>query len=140
MQSAALDSARAPIIAAQRSTPSLRGDKFTKNGWSEAFDTLRQKAWVKHGGNGAMGANRTSYSIPNEVGARVSKLYKMLTGKKGHHDVKLTPEEMRRITLWIDCNSNFYGAYLETEKQAKGEIVKPKFDLPPWVDFEELVR
>ena len=40
----------------------------------------------------------------------------------------------------MDCNSNFYGAYKETEKQARGEIVKPQFGLPPWVEFEKLVR
>ena len=51
------------------------------------------------------------------------KLYKML--KKGHHDVKLTDEEMYRITLWLDCNTNFYGAYRDTDKQAKGEVVMP---------------
>ena len=46
--------------------------------------------------------------------------------KKGHHDVKLTDEEMYRITLWLDCNTNFYGAYRDTDKQAKGEVVMPK--------------
>ncbi len=81
-----------------------------------------------------------SYSIPNKVGARVSRLYKHLTKEGGHHDLELTSEEMRRITLWIDCNSNFYGAYLETEKQAKGELVMPKFGLPPWYDVTKLVR
>jgi len=124
-----------------KKAPSLRGDKFTKKeGWSEAFNTLRGKAWRKHGGNGAIVVNRGSYSVPGKVGARESKLYKHLTKKGGHHDLKLTPEEMRRITLWLDCNSNFYGAYLETEKQAKGEIVKPQFGLPPWIDFRELAR
>jgi hypothetical protein len=124
-----------------KKAPSLQGDKFTKKeGWSEAFNTLRGMAWRKHGGNGAIGTNRGSYSVPGKVGARESKLYKHLTKKGGHHDLELTPEEMRRITLWLDCNSNFYGAYFETEKQAKGEIVKPKFGLPPWIDFEKLVK
>ena len=36
--------------------------------------------------------------------------------KKGHNDVKLTEIEMRRIMLWLDCNSNFFGSYKETEK------------------------
>ena len=29
-------------------------------------------------------------------------------------------EDLRRITLWLDCNSTFYGAYHDTEKQARG--------------------
>ena len=124
-----------------KKAPSLRGDEFSgKHGWSEAFNTLQRMAWRKHGGNGVIIQNQGSYSVPGKVGARESKLYKHLTKKGGHHDLELTPEEMRRITLWLDCNSNFYGAYLETEKQARGEIVKPQFGLPPWIEFEKLVR
>ena len=44
------------------------------------------------------------------------------------------------ITLWIDCNTNFYGAYKSTEEQARGELIKPEFGLPPWIPFEKLVR
>jgi hypothetical protein len=62
-------------------------------------------------------------TTPGKFGARASKLYQMLS--KGHHDVKLTDEELKRITLWLDCNSNFYGAYHDLEKQAKGEVVMP---------------
>ena len=124
----------------EKKAPGLRGDVFTKNGWSEAFNTLHKYAWGKHGGNGAIRRNGLSYSIPGKVCANASKLYAHLTKEGGHHKLELSPEEMRRITLWIDCNSNFYGAYLETDKQARGEIVKPKIGLPPWIDFDELVR
>lgn len=62
-------------------------------------------------------------TIPGQFGAGASKLYQMLT--KGHHDVKLTPEELKKIILWLDCNSNFYGAYHDLEKQVKGEVVLP---------------
>jgi len=118
--------------------PSLSGTTFGKFGWSEAFHTLQRLAWGRSGGNGALSRNGRSYSIPGQEGARVSKLYQMLA--KGHHDVVLTPEEMRRITLWLDCNSNFYGAYFETEQQARGEVVKPKLGLPPGADFATLIR
>jgi len=118
--------------------PSLRGDLFVKGtGWSEAFETLRKYGWGMSGGNG-IALREPQYSTPGKVGARVSKLYAMLS--KGHHDVKLTPEEMRRITLWLDCNSNFYGAYRETEKQARGEIVIPLVGTPPWYPVEKLLR
>ena len=39
---------------------------------------------------------------------------------KGHHDVRLTKEELHRITLWLDCNSDFFGAYEDTEAQSGG--------------------
>jgi hypothetical protein len=103
--------------------PDLSGEP-ARHGWSKSFHSLGDFAWAKHGGNGALKRkNGTSRSIPNEVGARASSLYKML--KKGHHKVELTDEEMRRITLWLDTNSNFYGAYLETKKQSQGEEVMP---------------
>ncbi len=62
-------------------------------------------------------------TTPGEFGARASKLYELLS--KGHYDVKLTPEELKRIILWLDCNSNFYGAHHDLEEQAAGEVVLP---------------
>jgi cytochrome c553 len=119
---------------------SLRGDLFAKHGWSEAFTTLGQYAWGKSGGNGAIHKkNKRSYSIPGQEGFRVSGLYKILVDKD-HHGVKLTKEELRRISAWVDCNSNFYGAYYDKEKQAAGEIVKPLIGLPRLVPFEKLKR
>jgi hypothetical protein len=47
---------------------------------------------------------------------------------KGHHGVKLTPEEMHRISLWLDCNSDFFGAFENTKDQADGKVVKPKLE------------
>jgi len=45
--------------------------------------------------------------------------------------VDLTKEELRRVTLWLDCNSNEIGAYRDAEAQRRGEIVWPVFDLDP---------
>ena len=118
--------------------PSLSGSRFGAYGWSEAFHALQRLAWGKSGGNGALNRNGRSYSVPGDDCARVSKLYLMLAN--GHHDVELTPNEMRRITLWLDCNSNFYGAYFQTEQQARGAVVEPKLGLPLGTDFSSLVR
>ena len=85
------------------------------------------------GGND-LAATERQYSLPGQDGARVSRLYRMLAA--GHHDLKLASEEMRRLTLWLDCNSSFYGAYTEPEKQARGEIVRPKWGLPKGMSFE----
>jgi hypothetical protein len=117
--------------------PSLHGDRFARNGWSESFQSLRKFAWGMSGGNGTALSER-QYSIPGKDGARVSKLYRLLAN--GHHNVELPPAELRRITLWLDCNSNFYGAYHDSAQQARGEIVKPKEGLPKWLPFEKLMR
>ena len=43
----------------------------------------------------------------------------------GHYDVKLPEQELHRITLWLDCNSDFFGSYEKTEAQARDEVVRP---------------
>jgi hypothetical protein len=45
-----------------------------------------------------------------------------------HHGVKLSEEDFHRLTLWLDCNSEFYGSYENTVAQAKGQIVWPTLD------------
>jgi hypothetical protein len=101
----------------------LRGDQFVGNGWSRAFESLRKYGWARHGGNGSIKRNHGSRSRPGKDGARGSRLYPLLL--KGHGKTHLSPEEMRRITLWLDCNSNFYGAYHDLDKQARGEAIMP---------------
>ncbi len=67
-------------------------------------------------------------TIPGKFGARVSKLYKLL--KDGHYDVKLSDEEMHRISVWLDSCSIFYGVY-EKEgglAQLQGKIVYPTLE------------
>jgi hypothetical protein len=110
---------------AKKKAPNLSGKQFGRGGWSKAFETLHKYGWGKSGGNGALFKNGNSRSVPGKIGAKASKLLAHLTNPKRHHDLKLTPEELYRFTLWIDCNTNFYGAYLETAKQARGELVMP---------------
>jgi hypothetical protein len=67
-------------------------------------------------------------STPGQFGARASNLYAHL--QKGHHDVKLTPQEMRRLTLWLDSASVFYGVY-EPEGQKlelRGQAARPTLE------------
>ena len=65
-------------------------------------------------------------TVPGQFGARASKLYALI--KKGHHDLKLTSEELHRITLWLDSNSLFYGTYHDLEAQRKGQRVMPTLE------------
>lgn len=68
----------------------------------------------------------TPRTIPGQFGAMASKLHQMLV--KGHNKVQLSPGEMRSITLWLDCNSDFFGAYDDIPAQARGEIVRPRLE------------
>jgi hypothetical protein len=92
-------------------------------GWSAAYHTLGAHAWAKHGGNGWLAKNGTSYSLPGQVGTRAAALVRQL--EHGHHEVTLDPEDWHRLTLWLDLNSNFYGVYHEPAAQARGERIEP---------------
>jgi hypothetical protein len=72
------------------------------------------------GSSSSSGPSRTS---PGQFGARASKLLEYLG--QSHHGVKLSAEDFHRIVLWLDCNSDFHGAYEKPEAQARGELVEP---------------
>ncbi|MBL7154533.1 MAG: hypothetical protein ISS79_12530 [Phycisphaerae bacterium] len=79
------------------------------------------------------GATRNKYdpwttprTTPGEFGARGSKLYGILAAE--HYGVELSKADFHRITLWLDCNSDFFGAYEDTKAQARGEVVRPALE------------
>ena len=45
---------------------------------------------------------------------------------RGHHDVKLPPEDFHRLTLWLDSASMFSGVFEKKpgEAQVRGEVVR----------------
>ena len=49
---------------------------------------------------------------PLEFHADTSRLIQLI--KKGHHNVKLSKEEMDRFVMWIDLNVPFHGTWTET--------------------------
>jgi len=65
-------------------------------------------------------------SKPGQIGARKSRLYQMLL--KGHHNLKLSKEDLHRLTLWMDCNSDFYGSYEQLVEQKDGKVVWPTLE------------
>lgn len=101
--------------------PSLAGTPDEKP-WTPAYRNLKPYAFYYDGG----GAFTESKTYPGKFGARSSKLFAQLT--RGHHDVKLSSEDMRRLTLWLDCNSDFYGTYERTDAQRRGEVVQPQME------------
>lgn len=107
----------------EKDAPKLSGTTFGDWGWSESYHALSRFVWARQGGNGSLKTEGRSYSVPGEVGARVSSLLRLL--EAGHYGVELPPEALYRITLWMDCNSVFYGAYDRLEEQARGMRVAP---------------
>ncbi len=63
------------------------------------------------------GRNQIEVTPPGgQYGARGSRLIRLL--RAGHYDVQLSPQELRQIAAWIDCNAIFYGSY-RPEQQAQ---------------------
>ncbi len=72
-----------------------------------------------------------SRTIPGVFGARATKVGQAL--RKSIHQDSVPAEDLRRITLWLDCNSMDYGVYTDEgrDKQRNGEIVWPLLDVDP---------
>jgi hypothetical protein len=65
-------------------------------------------------------------TIAGQFGARAAKLLEYLDER--HYGVQLSDEELRRLIVWLDANSEFYGAYEATDAQSRGEIVYPSLE------------
>ncbi|MEE8451317.1 MAG: hypothetical protein V3R99_05355, partial [Thermoguttaceae bacterium] len=94
--------------------------------FTESYNNLAGKyGFYFHVSNGAInrGVHGGSRTIPGKFGAHASALLKYLD--ESHYDVKLSPEEYHRITLWLDCNSEFLGSYENEAAQVRGEVVQP---------------
>ena len=89
--------------------------------WLPSYRNLKPYAFYYSNGDFV-----ESKTYPGKFGALASKLYQQL--EKGHQNVKLSTDEMHRIALWLDCNSDFYGTYEKIEEQRRGEIIYPLMD------------
>jgi hypothetical protein len=49
---------------------------------------------------------------------------------KTHAD-RITPEEFRRVIVWLDCNSPLYGTYFDLPAQAEGKVVWHPLEVDP---------
>ncbi len=99
-------------------------------GWSPSYRSLAEHyGFYFNVFNGSfndpapMGGSRT---LPGQFGAIASPLFKML--EKGHKGIVLPEDDFHRLTLWLDCNSDFYGSYENIEAQSRGEIVLPTLE------------
>jgi hypothetical protein len=103
-----------------KKAPNLKREPIANN-WYASYNSLVENY-------GFWNYNDSYRTTPGQFGAKASKLYEML--QEGHHDVKLSKEDMHRLTLWLDSTSMFYGVY-EREgglAQLRGELVKPTLE------------
>ncbi|MFW6169909.1 MAG: discoidin domain-containing protein [Planctomycetota bacterium] len=79
-------------------------------------------------GNGSIrdGVHGGARTIPGQFGAKAAPLMKYL--QEDHYGVNLPPEDLERITLWLDCNSEFLGAYEDADAQIRGTLVQPSLE------------
>ena len=106
----------------------ISGTWWRRGTFYVSYVSLTEKYGFYDYGGHDFGDERAYRTIPGQFGARASKLYPMLV--KGHHDVKLSPEELHRIAVWLDSTSPFYGVY-ENEggiAQLRGGIAKPTLE------------
>jgi len=108
----------------KKAPPRLDGE--IKGNYFVSYLSLAEPyGFVSYGAGRDFSSPKFYRTFPGQFGARASKLYPML--KKGHHGVKLAPEEMERIILWIDSVCQFYGVYEEEggKLQLKGQEAEP---------------
>ncbi len=104
------------------------GDKGKGRRWTQGYVNLKPYIWYIGGrekGKDNPHAQRAR-STPGEVGAYVSKLYQTLTTGSHKGRVKLTDEELERITVWIDLSAPFLGAYDDPRGQQEGKLITPE--------------
>ena len=107
----------------------LSGQPGAAHGWTRSYANLADKyGFYFHVTNGSIkqGVHGGSRTIAGEFGARAAGLAKYLDEE--HYGVELPPADRHRIQLWLDCNSEFYGAYEDTELQARGGLVRPSLE------------
>jgi hypothetical protein len=104
----------------------LAGAIEGRNGWTRSYENLAAKyGFYFDVTNGSInkGEHGGSRTVAGGFGARASKLLKYLGSE--HYGVKMSDEDFHRVTLWLDCNSEFFGSYENTRAQALGEVVWP---------------
>jgi hypothetical protein len=103
-----------------------RGPMFT-----HSYFTLSARLQIADGRDLARG----NYA-PYTIGSSASPLVHKLMG--GHHDVKLSAEELRLVCLWIDASATFPGTYAALGSGMIGSYAalqygtKPRLDLLGW--------
>jgi hypothetical protein len=128
-----LEDGSCPLTYARLVEPVLKGKCIpchTKK--KKPAPDLKKYRFFFHGTGGHSGLQRMHggyRSIAGRFGAIHTGIAKILLKK--HHREALTLAEINRITLWVDANSNYLGAYYDEAAQRAGKVVWPLIDMDP---------
>jgi len=114
----------------EKKAPDLSGTR--ERGFTRSYNSLAGKyGFYFHVSNGSIktGVHGGSRTVPGGFGARASKLMQVIDGE-AHRErgLRLPAEDRHRLVLWLDCNSEFLGAYENADAQARGEVVQPSLE------------
>ena len=96
--------------------------------FTHSYFTLSARLQVADGRDLARG----NYA-PYTIGSAASPLLNKLTG--AHHDVKLTPPELRMVKLWIDASATFPGTYAALGSGMIGSYAALQYGTRPKIDY-----
>ena len=74
-----------------------------------SYENILQRKLIPFIGENHPKWGNVHYLPPYSLGSHASKLIRKL--RQGHNKIKLTPEEMIRLTTWVDSNGQYYGSY-----------------------------
>jgi hypothetical protein len=116
-------------VQCHREKKALPLDGEPSGNFTTSYNNLAGKyGFYFHVSNGSIrtGIHGGARTVPGKFGARAAPLMEYLD--ESHYGVKLSPEDFARITLWLDCNSEFLGAYEDAAAQIRGELVQPSLE------------
>jgi hypothetical protein len=96
--------------------------------FTHSYFTLSARLQVADGRDLARG-NYAPYTIGSSASALMDKL------QGAHHDVKLTPRELRLVKLWIDAAATFPGTYAALGGGMIGSYASLQYGTRPKIDF-----
>jgi hypothetical protein len=106
----AADSGDLPRLdAAVVRDPGGRDGMDSPTAYTESYLGLIPYAFTDYGGGKDFNDPRMYRTTPGAFGARASKLYPLL--RDGHGEVTMPAADLKRIILWLDSVSQFYGVY-----------------------------
>jgi hypothetical protein len=107
-------------------------ERVDLTGGKNAWKNLRPYAWCLSGKGvvitrpkGEEEETSPVRSIPGKVGTTEAQLWQILQSEPHKSEVKLTEDELERLTTWLDCMSPFYGAYEDYRAQEQGDLILP---------------
>jgi hypothetical protein len=92
--------------------------------FSVSYESLKPLVrWYEWGGKSIAQA----VTFPGHGGADESPLMRVLDDADHRNSVKMSAEDRLRLTIWLDGNASFYGAYSAPERlaQRRGEPIPP---------------